>query len=150
MSWSPTWTSHITTPPTHTKEGGSPPFKFKPTGWTSTRMSLEHILGHFWLAAKCAQFSPNPQMSERRSGTICAIVERPDHHCEHDLVHYCRSMPPHNSSQLAPDWIYHGRIQSRTIKFITHIYVINLIVLLCIPPRDIFYQVRVVNCCEGA
>ena len=25
-------------------------------------------------------------MSERRSDTICAVVERPDHHCGDDLV----------------------------------------------------------------
>ena len=27
-----------------------------------------------------------PQMSERRSNTICAVVERPDHHCGDDLA----------------------------------------------------------------
>ena len=30
------------------------------------------------------------QMSERRSNTICELVERPDHHCDDDLV---ASMP---------------------------------------------------------
>ena len=32
------------------------------------------------------QLSPKPQMSERRSKTICAVVERPDHHFGDDLV----------------------------------------------------------------
>ena len=34
------------------------------------------------------QLSPKPQMSEHRSSTICAVVERPDHHYGDDLVVY--------------------------------------------------------------
>ena len=32
------------------------------------------------------QLSPKPHLSERRSNTICAVVERPDHHCGDDRV----------------------------------------------------------------
>ena len=33
------------------------------------------------------QLSPKPRMSERRSSTICAIVERSDHRCGDDFVY---------------------------------------------------------------
>ena len=33
------------------------------------------------------QLSPKPQMNERRSNTMCAVIERPDHHCGDDLVY---------------------------------------------------------------
>ena len=33
-----------------------------------------------------AQLSPKPPIRERRSNTICAVVEWPDHHCGDDLV----------------------------------------------------------------
>ena len=32
------------------------------------------------------QLLPKPQTSECRSNTMCAVVERPDHHCGDDLV----------------------------------------------------------------
>ena len=35
---------------------------------------------------KIVQLSPRPQMSEHRSNTICAVVERPHHHCGDDVV----------------------------------------------------------------
>ena len=45
-----------------------------------------HVRTH-WLALKwCNEnrnvhLSPKPHMNESRSSTICAVVERPDHHC---------------------------------------------------------------------
>ena len=45
-----------------------------------------------WLGVNCevmprkiVQLSPKPQMSGRRSSTICAVVEWSDHHCGDDL-----------------------------------------------------------------
>ena len=32
------------------------------------------------------ELSPIPQISKRRSSIIYAVVERPDHHCDDDLV----------------------------------------------------------------
>ena len=44
----------------------------------------------FWLwinaLSNRTTFVKAPQMSERRSNTICAVVERPDRHCGDDLV----------------------------------------------------------------
>ena len=34
------------------------------------------------------QLSPKPQMSEHKSSTLCVVIERPDHHCRDDLVHF--------------------------------------------------------------
>ena len=35
------------------------------------------------------KLSSKLQMSERRSSTICAVIERPDHHCGNALVLLC-------------------------------------------------------------
>ena len=32
------------------------------------------------------KISPKSQMSKSKSSTICAVVKRPDHHCDDDLV----------------------------------------------------------------
>ena len=58
-----------------------------------------HFRTH-WLAVKrcneriIVQLSPEAQISKRRSSTIYAVVERPDHHCGDDLVNAseCRSL----------------------------------------------------------
>ena len=46
---------------------------------------VEHILRYIgWLVKWCHEqlysFRQKPQLSERRSSTICVVVERPDHH----------------------------------------------------------------------
>ena len=70
----------------------SSPFKVQPTGLRLMEMSIEHILG--WLVGcelmpwTIVKLSPKPQMSERKSSTIYAVIERPDHHYDDDLVAY--------------------------------------------------------------
>ena len=45
-----------------------------------------HWLVVKWCNEQIVQLSPKPQMCERRSSTVCAVVERLDHHCGDDLV----------------------------------------------------------------
>ena len=42
--------------------------------------------GSEYVPCTVVQLSPKPQLSERRSNTICAVVEPPDHHGCDDLV----------------------------------------------------------------
>ena len=69
------------------------PFTFQLTAWKSTKngkchtITVENTLtGCEVMPQTIAQLSPKPQMIERRLSTICVVVERPDHHCSHDLV----------------------------------------------------------------
>ena len=57
-------------------------------------MSIEHILGYIgWF---CSDAMNNrtafakAEISEGRSSTSCAVVERPDRHCGDDLVKYVK------------------------------------------------------------
>ena len=68
-----------------------PPFKVQRTVWLLIEMSVEHILGIRWLVVSGKMnsrvtFANKAPTSERRSSTICAVVERPDRHCGDDFV----------------------------------------------------------------
>ena len=45
-----------------------------------------HWLATKWCNEQSYSFRQSPQMSKRRSSTICVVVERPVHHCGDDLV----------------------------------------------------------------
>ena len=72
-------------------------------------MSIEHVWSvFFWLWMMpwtTVQLSPKPQMSERRWNTICAVDERPDHHCSDGLV--CSNRGASNNSFV--NWIFWRR-----------------------------------------
>ena len=68
-------------------------------------MSVEHVEEHMgWQCSDAAmnnrlQLSPKQQTSERTSGTICAVVERPDHQCDDDLVRQLATcLNPHSTA----------------------------------------------------
>ena len=63
----------------------NPTFKLLPNGWRRTKMSTGYISEHIaWLWSESmnnhSAFAKT-QTSERRSSTICAVVERHDHRC---------------------------------------------------------------------
>ena len=53
----------------------------------STEQFEDTLVGRELAKLCIEQLSQKPQTSERRSSTICAVVERPDHHCGDDLVY---------------------------------------------------------------
>ena len=91
MSLSPTTTSFLTTQTDGLK---SRPFKLQPNGWRSTKMSMEHNW-ELIIIAGCEVMPRNNHTAfakarQHRSSTICAVVERPHHHCGDDLVSHLK------------------------------------------------------------
>ena len=55
-------------------------------------------------------------MSERRWSTICAVVERPDHHCGDDLVIVCFSTLIPKANYWLCDNIHSRLVKCETIE----------------------------------
>ena len=86
------WASLPTTPrPLLTPNSGGPisvPFKLIVREWRKCQWGTfeNPFAGSEVMPWTIVQLLPKPQMSERRSSTICAAVKQPNHHCDDDLV----------------------------------------------------------------
>ena len=107
----------------------SPSSNFQPTGWRLTKMSIYHILGYiFWLWSDAMNnltaFVKVPNEWTQMS-TICAVVERPDHHCGDHVVYSFQDDPhleDYNVDQRVNDFIKVVNEQVRIIFLYTVVH----------------------------
>ena len=94
----------------------SPPLNLQPDDWKLRKCQWntfdKTFAGAEFVPWAIIQLSLKPQISERRSNTICAVVERPDHHFGDDLVWGNNSVP----SDLQPNRKKHTCLHKMTLN----------------------------------